>query len=304
MALVLPQEVLDLIVDEVDASYAPMTSYHPKLFLALLQAGPCFGPRCRKYIYREIKLALEKPPRRRSRLLTLSESSRRFFDIIRNMPSLGKLVKEVIYLVHHWTVSHNPDEMVETPAWQGLIELKQHLVNVDHVTFDFSPPAHVFPDTILFKGFIRPMAIILPSSSFTKLSIKGVEMHPPYLLDVISHCPTVTALTLADIDDAMYYFGDDPPDPVLSNLPPTITKLSLYHVETFVDSIQPNHFSSFKNVFSGVRRLVLLHLDLSSDKTRGRIRDIIACMDHLDEVYVSAQYNADDGTVCLILQSF
>ncbi|KAF9007355.1 hypothetical protein BDZ89DRAFT_1079380 [Hymenopellis radicata] len=267
MIPVLPQEVLELIVDDVHS-----TNTSTYTFLALLRAGRCFGPRCRTYLYRKIKLSLEESSLYRR---ALSENALRFLDLIRSTPSLGKLVKQVTYHLHFHPAEV---EIVESPAWHDLIELKQHLVNVDHVSFDLSDP-HVLSEreTVLTNRFLHPIAIIvLPSSSFTTLSIATVALQLPYILDLLSHCPAVTALTL---------------DIVPSTLTSMITGLSLSDVERFIEATQ--HFSVSKNVFSGVHRLVLLHLGVGNLEFLRGIRELIASMAYLDEIFVSTE--VDDG---------
>ncbi|KAF9022403.1 hypothetical protein BDZ89DRAFT_1070688 [Hymenopellis radicata] len=288
MIPVLPQEVLELIVDDVRSTNASTYT-----FLALLRAGRCFGPRCRTYLYRKIKLSLEEPPLPH---LTLSKNALRFLALIRSTPSLGKLVKQVTYYLHFQPAEHDPVQMVESSAWQDLIELKQHLVNVNHVSFDFSDPHGLFErETVLTNRFLHAIAIVLPSSSFTTLSIATVALQLQYLLDLLSHCQAVTALTLADIETDSDFIGSS--DIVPSSSPSMITELSLADVEWFIETTQ--YFSVFKNVFSGVQRLVLLDLGSGNLEFWRRIRELIASMAYLDEIFVSTEY--DDGTVCLIL---
>ncbi len=136
----LPQEILIFIIDDVaEISY----NYYETIpsLMALLQASTHFR-RCRQHIYRQISLGLE------SCLLnteekTLDKSSLRFLELLRTMPEIGHMVKEVS-ISPRFNQSSTSFVITETPAWRLLTEINGYLPNVESVTLYFN----LYPDLI------------------------------------------------------------------------------------------------------------------------------------------------------------
>ncbi|KAF9022201.1 hypothetical protein BDZ89DRAFT_1070836 [Hymenopellis radicata] len=281
----LSQELFDLIVDNVRSILGRSAAQAP--LLSLLQAARCFGPRCRKYIYKNIKLSV----RLDSGVLDESMKRRnlRLLEIIQDPSNdIGQLVKQVTYDL--WLDSDEVVRILETTAWDTLTRLKHLLVNVEDVEVDFTGyerlhGIYTSRDIDFDTPLAQALAGVLPTGAFTKLEITSVNLHPVALVEMLSKYPHISALNLSNITCDFLTS-----DPRLAGPPSNITDLGIFDTELLHTDI-----AGLQNFFSGVRRLILLSVTLNDEMIVGwyHLQDFLATIKQLDEQYLDLSSLAD-----------
>ncbi|KAF9022404.1 hypothetical protein BDZ89DRAFT_1070690 [Hymenopellis radicata] len=298
----LPQELIDQIVDDVQADPRPSWQQRADT-VALLRAARCFGGRCRKYLYHKVDLALEiTPPTVINKSLDMKSLC--FMELVRRTPSLADLVKHIHYSLYFEL--NDTSYITSTQAWRMLQKFAPYLTRVDMVTLNFYDSRDIWDSSdsqcsvslfrmTLDSQVLEAIGVIIPSCPFSRLRIQQTSLLPAHLVGFLAHCPHVTSLEIREISDPLG--GSGTLQSQIPAVPPKIEELIFTEADAFIFEMVENH--AFRAVVASTRRLVFSYFEegrtMSDEDRWDTIGEFMSQLVTLEKVFFLLGHNFNGG---------